>query len=973
VFQSSTRNDPDVLTAEEIKLLTPEEMAQYREILERAELEVDLENAARGLTLDLEDFERQAWAIVEPDTPLVWGWEYELLCEWLTLIANGDFKRLHPDKLGLIVNIPPRTGKLLAHSTPVFTPHGWRLHGDLKVGDLVYGRNGQMVRVLAVGPEGHADHIVEFTDGCQIRCHGAHEWIVFDRAKSRAPQRILETQQMLCGWEPPRPLSTTGPKPGAHGLWLGNRGERGGRARFQVDGNVPLLGRELVLPIPPYVFGAWLGDGSSTKACLTHAPTDQTHIERVESLGFPRSAVSIHRDTGVWTTYFRGGLHGLLRRVGAYGNKHIPTVYLCASYQQRLDLLAGLIDTDGTRGECGRYAFSNTNKRLADDVACLVRSLGWRVSRHEAEPTEGGAPRGLRIVGRKPVHVVAFNPTCCLPLALARKRSTIIDPAYRRRGISAIAACEPESGRCIQVEDGVYLVGETMVPTHNSTFLCVNFPVWAWTRRPSRRFLFGSHSLSLAGTHNAKRNYLIESQWFQERFRNRFRLSSSGSLLTQNDRTGRFQVSSIGSKHTGFGGLMLVGDDLLDREDQYSEAVKKHTNSWLDSSFSKMLDDAVRGVTVHISQRLAVDDPTGHLVGEDLGLADSEKQRTLRSQWIHIKIPREAPRDEEYKFPISGRIHLRPKGDILQAERCPPAVLARLKAKPREWANQEQQEPTPEAGALLNRSRLRWYKASDPLPTFFQVVESVDCNFAEGKDNDLVAIQKWALVYNRRYLLDRRTEQIGYIATKQAIKETARGGHTVAWMSVPMPPATQVLIENKANGPAIAEELRADPKFGLAVIEYNPKGSKTQRFIAATGDVEGGLIFLPEDAPWIGELLKVLCDYAGEGSVLHDDDCDSFSQFINWSRQMQYGLLGFLEKQAAEEAGTREVHRCVIQDDTGADVVLEWDEVKELWFDPKNPERTYAAGPAEAEASESSVNGSAAAEASETSASAAGS
>lgn len=474
--------------------------------------------------------------------------------------------------------------------------------------------------------------------------------------------------------------------------------------------------------------------------------------------------------------------------------------------------------------------------------------------------------------------------------------------------------------------------------TGKSTFLTVSFPCWVWARFPSRRFLFSSHSLKLSGEHNEKRRFLIHSQWYQDRFGDKFRLITEGSGLLKNDRTGQFHVTSIGTKQTGFGGLILIGDDLLDRANAYSETVKDSTNAWLDSSFSKMLDDQVRGVFVHISQRLAIDDPTGHLLGEDEGSQPSPRA----DQWVVIKVEREAERDTTYTFPLSGRVHQRPKGDILQPERCPAAVLIDLKANSRNWANQEQQRPVPLTGNLLNPNWLRLYRASTPLPTFFQVVLSVDCNFAAGRDNDLVAIHKYALVMNRRYLIDWYAEVIGFGATKAQIKIMARGGHRVSWLSIAMPAATQVLIENKANGPAIAEQLRADPEFNLAVIEYNPKGSKTQRFIAATADAEAGLCWFPEDAPWIGTPHKQLCSFAGEGSLPHDDDCDAWSQFVNWSRQHQYGLLAAAEKESAVlRQSDQPVRRCEYQTEDGRTVILEFDETRWLWINPQDPSETY--------------------------------
>jgi predicted phage terminase large subunit-like protein len=492
-----------------------------------------------------------------------------------------------------------------------------------------------------------------------------------------------------------------------------------------------------------------------------------------------------------------------------------------------------------------------------------------------------------------------------------------------------------------QFPDKLGLIITVPPRTGKSLFTTVNWPVWTWLSYPSRRFLFGSHSNSLAVEHGVKRRQLINSLWFQERFGDRFGLITDAVTMVRNDHTGQFFVTSIGAKQTGFGGDICVGDDLLDRADAWSASQKKTTNSWLDSSFSKMLNQAATGVFVHISQRLAVDDPAGHLLGEDGSTGKPD-------QWVRIKIQREAIENEEYVYPISGTVHARPKGDILDAQRCTPIVLGTLKAKSREWANQEQQEPTPQTGSILNPNWMRWYQASTDLPTFFQVIVSVDCAFKSAQDNDLVAIHKYAMMPGaRRYMLDRRTELLGYVATKQAVKEMARGGHTVPWLKCPMPPATQCLIENKANGPAITEELRADPKFGISVIEYNPIGSKDQRFYAATGDAEGGLCYWPEDAPWIGALRKQLTDFAGEGSIPHDDDCDAWSQFVNWSRQHQYGLLGYLEKKSMEQSASLEdPSRCLFVDEQGKERILEWDALSGYWVDRQTGDR-FAPAPTE--------------------------
>ncbi len=119
-----------------------------------------------------------------------------------------------------------------------------------------------------------------------------------------------------------------------------------------------------------------------------------------------------------------------------------------------------------------------------------------------------------------------------------------------------------------------------------STFASVIWPVWTWLRFPGRRFLFASHSNPLAVHHNIKRKLLIQSLFFQERFGGRFKLTKVAGDMLVNDHTGQFHVTSISQGSTGFGGLILVVDDLLDREDAFSKVAKKKANSWIDSSFS---------------------------------------------------------------------------------------------------------------------------------------------------------------------------------------------------------------------------------------------------------------------------------------------------------------------------------------------------------------------------------------------------
>lgn len=147
------------------------------------------------------------------------GAHHRHLAKLLTDVEKGTIDRI-------CVNIAPRHGKLLAHSTPVLTTNGWKTHGDLQVGDFVFHPSGEPVEVLAVSDEDKADWIVETSDGEKILCHANHEWAVEDVANKR--HLVVETKWFT-------ELAVTGPNAGnPRKLTSGKMGKRGGRYRYQL-------------------------------------------------------------------------------------------------------------------------------------------------------------------------------------------------------------------------------------------------------------------------------------------------------------------------------------------------------------------------------------------------------------------------------------------------------------------------------------------------------------------------------------------------------------------------------------------------------------------------------------------------------------------------------------------------------------------------------------------------------------------
>jgi hypothetical protein len=158
----------------------------------------------------------------------------------------------------------------------------------------------------------------------------------------------------------------------------------------------------------------------------------------------------------------------ILRQMGVLGGKHIPMSYLRASSDQRLALLQGLMDADGSLNRDNQAEITLTNQRLASDVAELVASLGIKVWRDE---------RPARLAGRLcgTAYRSRFRPLTPV-FRLARKANRIrYDVGHtselRRRFIREARQIPSEPVRCIEVASPThqFLVTRSFIPTHNSS------------------------------------------------------------------------------------------------------------------------------------------------------------------------------------------------------------------------------------------------------------------------------------------------------------------------------------------------------------------------------------------------------------------------------------------------------------------------------------------------------------------------
>ena len=377
----------------------------------------------------------------------------------------------------LCINMPPRSGKLLSDDTPVLTRHGWKKHGSLIVGDEVINHKGEFVKVQKVFPKDVAEYEVTFSNGEKIKCHGNHEWVVYDRHAQK--EKIVETNYMIGKVR--------------DDYMKDNKNHY----RFLVPQKEPVNGDYAFLPVDPYTFGAWLGDGTNTNPYITGDKNDSIIAETIQKNGYKIRHTWIHKTTGVYTYSF-ADLREALQCLGLCHSrwrvpKYIPAQYLTANVNQRLELLAGLLDTDGhLRRKEHRYTFTTSEETLKNDFISLINTFGWRTSVVECEPKESSSG----IQGKHKYWTISFNPTMEIPCKLERKQLKEFSKPRRVSIINIEKLEEPVSGNCIQVEGGIYLAGRQLIPTHNST-TGIFFCVFMACLYPDRSILGNGHSASL--------------------------------------------------------------------------------------------------------------------------------------------------------------------------------------------------------------------------------------------------------------------------------------------------------------------------------------------------------------------------------------------------------------------------------------------------------------------------------------------
>lgn len=346
-------------------------------------------------------------------------------------------------------------GNALRCDQKVMTPTGWKTMGSLSEGDSVFGVDGLPVRVTGVYPQGVAEvYEVEFQDGSKVVCDDRHLWTVMGR---RGNLRTLPLSDIV-----------------REGLMDKNGTSATYRHRIPMTQPVQFQAKEF--NIHPYLMGYMLGDGSFSQSSLKVASAEEENLW----MGYLPSGFSVvnhEKREGFCPQYLIRGpawrnneLIDIAKEKGLWGksgaSKFIPSEYLYGSVAQRIDLLRGLMDSDGSNVGSGCAEFSNISLDLINGVKFLVESLGGAAKISERPTMSENHQQAYRL------HI-SLNGDIN-PFALKRKADAWVARKYQyNRAIKSVTKLDTTANTvCIKVdrEDGLFLT-ESFVVTHNTNFI----------------------------------------------------------------------------------------------------------------------------------------------------------------------------------------------------------------------------------------------------------------------------------------------------------------------------------------------------------------------------------------------------------------------------------------------------------------------------------------------------------------------
>lgn len=521
------------------------------------------------------------------------------------------------DELDLLsISLPPSTGKAQPLYSKVLTPNGFVRMGELKVGDCVISGTGNKSKVLGVYPQGKKPiYEITFDDGSKCRCSDEHLWT----CQTRDDRRLNKSRTIML-------------KDMLGNLWV----ENGKRANYSIPFAKRIDFDEKKFDIEPYVLGVLIGDGNLCSGGIVLTTADKQLLDNTKlfmPLEYEWVKKSEHDYSLKTNVYYAKGKSKYRKALDSFGlyncnslQKFIPTEYLLGSYEQRLWLLRGLMDTDGTVDSRGISSYCTISARLAHDVVELVHSLGGRAS--ISTKRTGYRKDGKYIECNLAYNVsVSFGDGAENIFALERKKKRFkTSKRTNAKYIYDVQYIGEEECQCIYIDDKSHLyITDDYIVTHNTTIeKFFHSGLMGWF--PEHYSLFYSHSGDITRMYyDGVLNIISDSDEYtwQEIFPN-CKVTSTNAK-TEQININKFkpfpnlQCTSVGASNAGKVrcNLYLLVDDMIGGIEQALNKVildKLWGQYSVDARQRKRPDDnGVNCKEIHIATRWSVHDIIGRL------------------------------------------------------------------------------------------------------------------------------------------------------------------------------------------------------------------------------------------------------------------------------------------------------------------------------------------------------------------------
>ncbi len=444
-------------------------------------------------------------------------------------------------------------------------------------------------------------------------------------------------------------------------------------------------------------------------------------------------------------------------------------------------------------------------------------------------------------------------------------------------------------------------------PRHSkSTIVAVMWPAWEWTWKPSTQWLFATYALALTLRDSVKCRRLIQSPWYQQHFGEVFQLSSDLNQKGRfdNDHMGYRLATAVAGTATGEGGDKIVVDDAHNMKEINSDTIRGGVIDWWKDVMSTRGNDPKNLGRVIIAQRGHHQDLPGVVLAT--------------GQWVHLNLPgyfkpnnrcvtkakktstRTIPARPDV-FTFGDHVPLIKKGDVLfvdprkkendllTPDRFGPKEMAKLAMEltERGFEAQIQQNPSAAGGNILKNEHWREW-TDEELPPIQMVIQSYDTAFEEEEENDFSARTTWGVFEYEEYLdpklpwtakykgqkrlclilLERLNKRMAFPELRKNAKEAAK-----LWKP------DRILIEKKASGHSLAQELMRDPNLPIARIKVSD--SKFVRAHAASLVLERGCVFYVK-RNWADEVINQCGNFPADD---HDDMVDTVTMALLWLRK----------------------------------------------------------------------------------------